>query len=37
MASLWSVSDPATSVLMEQFCRLLWHLQLPPLRASQQA
>src|SRR4029077_316668 len=37
MASLWSVSDPATSVLMEEFYRLLWQKQLPPLQALRQA
>jgi CHAT domain-containing protein len=37
LASLWSISDPATSVLMEEFYRLLWSKKQPPLRALQQA
>src|SRR5207302_9731842 len=33
LASLWSVSDPATSVLMEEFYHLLWQKQSTPLEA----
>jgi CHAT domain-containing protein/tetratricopeptide (TPR) repeat protein len=37
LASLWSISDPATSVLMEEFYRLLWAKKLSPLQALRQA
>jgi CHAT domain-containing protein len=37
VASLWNVSDPATSVLMEQFYLQLWHKKLTPLQALRQA
>jgi CHAT domain-containing protein len=37
LASLWSVSDPATSVLMEQFYRQLWDNKQSPLQALRQA
>jgi tetratricopeptide (TPR) repeat protein/CHAT domain-containing protein len=37
LASLWSVSDPATSVLMEEFYRHLWEKKLPPVQALRQA
>jgi CHAT domain-containing protein len=37
VASLWSVSDPATSVLMEEFYNQLWRSKQPPLEALRQA
>jgi CHAT domain-containing protein len=37
VASLWSVSDPATIVLMEEFYRQLWQKEQPPVRALHQA
>jgi CHAT domain-containing protein/Tfp pilus assembly protein PilF len=37
IASLWSVSDPATSVLMEEFYEQLWRKKQPPLQALRQA
>jgi CHAT domain-containing protein len=37
LASLWSVSDPATSVLMEQFYSRLWQKKLAPPEALRQA
>src|SRR5262249_8582143 len=37
VASLWSVDDAATSVLMEQFYTNLWDRKLPKLQALQQA
>src|SRR6185369_15082976 len=37
LASLWSVSDPATSVLMEDFYANLWQKKLPPAEALRQA
>jgi CHAT domain-containing protein len=37
LASSWSVSDAATSVLMEEFCDRLWSKNLPPLEALRQA
>jgi CHAT domain-containing protein len=37
VASLWSVSDAATSVLMEHFYRHLWEKKQPPLQALRQA
>jgi CHAT domain-containing protein/tetratricopeptide (TPR) repeat protein len=37
VASLWSVDDAATSVLMEQFYTNLWHKKQPRLKALQQA
>jgi CHAT domain-containing protein len=36
-ASLWGVSDPATSVLMEEFYANLWEKKLPKLEALRQA
>jgi CHAT domain-containing protein len=37
VVSLWSVSDPATSVLMEEFYTNLWAKRLPRLEALRQA
>jgi CHAT domain-containing protein len=37
LASLWSVSDAATSVLMEEFYDQLWVKKKPPLEALRQA
>jgi CHAT domain-containing protein len=37
VASLWSVDDAATSVLMEEFYKNLWDRKLPKLKALQQA
>jgi CHAT domain-containing protein/tetratricopeptide (TPR) repeat protein len=37
VSSLWSVSDPATSVLMEQFYTNLWQKRLSKLEALRQA
>jgi CHAT domain-containing protein/tetratricopeptide (TPR) repeat protein len=37
LASLWSVSDPATSVLMERFYRRLWEKQESPMQALREA
>jgi CHAT domain-containing protein len=37
VASLWNVSDSATSVLMERFYEQLWHKKRPPLEALRQA
>jgi CHAT domain-containing protein len=37
LASLWSVSDPATSVLMEEFYHQLWVKQQAPREALRQA
>ena len=37
VASLWSVSDAATSVLMEQFYTNLWQKKMPRLEALRQA
>jgi CHAT domain-containing protein/tetratricopeptide (TPR) repeat protein len=37
VASLWSVSDAATSVLMEQFYTRLWQKKVAPLEALRQA
>jgi CHAT domain-containing protein/Tfp pilus assembly protein PilF len=37
LASLWSVSDPATSLLMERFYANLWQKDLPPAQALRQA
>jgi tetratricopeptide (TPR) repeat protein/CHAT domain-containing protein len=37
LTSLWSVSDPATSVLMEQFYVQLWQHKQRPLQALRQA
>jgi CHAT domain-containing protein len=37
VASLWSVNDAATSVLMEEFYANLWHKKLPKLEALRQA
>jgi CHAT domain-containing protein/tetratricopeptide (TPR) repeat protein len=37
LASLWSVSDPATSVLMEHFYTQLWQKKQPPIEALPQA
>jgi CHAT domain-containing protein/tetratricopeptide (TPR) repeat protein len=37
LASLWSVSDPATSLLMEHFYANLWQKNLPPAQALRQA
>jgi CHAT domain-containing protein/Tfp pilus assembly protein PilF len=37
LASLWSVSDPATSLLMEHFYRHLWEKKFPPMQALRQA
>jgi tetratricopeptide (TPR) repeat protein/CHAT domain-containing protein len=37
LTSLWSVSDAATSVLMEQFYTQLWEKKQPPMQALRQA
>jgi CHAT domain-containing protein/tetratricopeptide (TPR) repeat protein len=37
LASLWSVSDAATSVLMEEFYTQLWGKNLPPMQALRRA
>src|SRR5262245_36364263 len=37
VSSLWSVSDPATSVLMEVFYEQLWSRKKPPLEAMRAA
>jgi CHAT domain-containing protein/Tfp pilus assembly protein PilF len=37
VSSLWSISDAATSVLMEEFYRNLWEKKLPRLEALRQA
>jgi CHAT domain-containing protein/tetratricopeptide (TPR) repeat protein len=37
VATLWSVDDAATSLLMEEFYANLWHLRMPKLEALRQA
>jgi CHAT domain-containing protein len=37
LASLWGVSDPATSVLMAEFYKNLWVKKMPALQALRQA
>src|SRR5262249_11051803 len=37
LTSLWSVSDAATSVLMERFYTQLWEKKRPPMQALRQA